>query len=381
MEREKAHIEIAELIHLSLSGSLSSEQERRLEEWIGRNPDLYRRIVESDTVARELLKTGGYDARRDLGRVKAKIASRRRAVRRRRWALAGKAAAVVIPLMVCAYFILTMNSGAEHSDQIVARGAKAVLVLDDGRSVELSGESAAEVVGGAIASVAESEIEYTGESDIAGTNTVIVPRGGSYTVRLADGTEINLNADSRITYPTNFNGTSREITLEGEAYFTVAKSDAPFIVHTRLGDVSVYGTQFNVRQYADENVIKTTLVEGSVSYRNDTVEETRLHPSEQLTYIEGEPSVSIESVDTDTYTAWRDDVLCFEDETLYEIMRTLARWYDIEFTFADRALASKRLSGRLGRYADFDSFVKIFSGYGDIAFSVEGRHVTVSEKR
>lgn len=380
MHHEKEYIEIAELIHARHAGTATPEQEQRLEEWIRHNGGLYDRIVGSADIARDVQRLAGFDPRQDISLVRSKIAVREGRRRRRVWM--GRAAAVVVPVLLCAYLIVRLGAGGTPAQDsaIAERSPKALLILDSGERIELDEQSAGKLVGGAIAAVEPTGISYTRDEAVAGLNTVIVPRGGSYTVNLADGTTVNLNSDSRITYPANFSGDLRQVRLEGEAYFTVARSDVPFVVATRLGEVKVYGTQFNVRQYADETVIKTTLVEGSVSYRNDLIPETKLTPNQQLTYVEGEPAFTVEQVNTESCTAWRNDILCFEDETLYDIMRTLARWYDIEFTFADPELSAKRLSGRLGRYAGFDSFVKIFSGYGDLEFSVEGRHVTVSGK-
>lgn len=380
MHHEKEYIEIAELIHARHAGTATPQQEQRLEEWIRHNGGLYDRIVGSADIARDVHRLAGFDPRQDISLVRRKIAAREGRRRRRVWM--GRAAAVVVPALLCAYLIVRLGAGGTPAQDsaIAERSPKALLILDSGERIELDEQSAGKLVGGAIAAVEPTGISYTRDEGVAGLNTVIVPRGGSYTVNLADGTTVNLNSDSRITYPANFSGDLRQVRLEGEAYFTVARSEVPFVVVTRLGEVKVYGTQFNVRQYADEAVIKTTLVEGSVSYRNDLIPETKLTPNQQLTYVEGDPAFTVEQVNTESCTAWRNDILCFEDETLYDIMRTLARWYDIEFTFADPELSAKRLSGRLGRYAGFESFVKIFSGYGDLEFSVEGRHVTVSGK-
>ena len=91
------------------------------------------------------------------------------------------------------------------------------------------------------------------------------PRGGEFRNTLEDSTEVWLNADSRLTYPETFDGSQRRVTLEGEAYFKVAKdATKPFVVVSGSQEVRVYGTEFNVCAYSDEKDIRTTLVEGSI---------------------------------------------------------------------------------------------------------------------
>ena len=110
-------------------------------------------------------------------------------------------------------------------------------------------------------------LRYGGETSIAGKETyneLIVPPSGEYVVELADGTKVFLNSESRLRYPTAFLGAERRVELSGEAYFVVAKEERSFIVETRLEEVKVFGTEFNVMAYEDEEFFQTTLVKGSV---------------------------------------------------------------------------------------------------------------------
>ncbi len=109
-------------------------------------------------------------------------------------------------------------------------------------------------------------------------NTLITPRGGEYTLFLSDGTEVILNSGSKLKYPVVFNHNNREVELEGEAFFRVTKSKkSPFIVKTNDVNVTVYGTVFNVSAYNNENLIQTTLIEGSVGVSlNDSQSESEV---------------------------------------------------------------------------------------------------------
>ena len=94
---------------------------------------------------------------------------------------------------------------------------------------------------------------------------VIVPRGGEFQISLEDGTRVWLNSESTLKYPEVFTGTTREVFLEGEAYFEVARNtNCPFIVHTGIQNVRVLGTSFGITNYADDQNLTTTLVNGKV---------------------------------------------------------------------------------------------------------------------
>ena len=101
------------------------------------------------------------------------------------------------------------------------------------------------------------------------TNTVTVPRGKEFSLRLSDGTQVWLNSESSLVFPVRFGDGPREVTVTGEAYFDVAHdASRRFVVHADTVSVSVYGTAFNISSYADEGAIETTLVRGSVEVRS-----------------------------------------------------------------------------------------------------------------
>ena len=101
------------------------------------------------------------------------------------------------------------------------------------------------------------------------TNTVTVPRGKEFSLRLSDGTQVWLNSESSLVFPVRFGDGPREVTVTGEAYFDVAHdASRRFVVHADTVSVSVYGTAFNLSAYADEGTIETTLVRGSVEVRS-----------------------------------------------------------------------------------------------------------------
>ena len=121
-------------------------------------------------------------------------------------------------------------------------------------------------------------------------NTVTIPRGGEYRLELSDGTKVWLNAETELRFPVSFSGNTRDVYLKGEAYFEVKKdADCPFLVHSSMGCVKVLGTSFNVRYYADEREVVTTLESGKVMYFSDDLSKTVvLSPGQQAVDKEGD---------------------------------------------------------------------------------------------
>src|SRR5690606_24636103 len=155
------------------------------------------------------------------------------------------------------------------------------------------------------------------------------PRGGTYQVTLSDGTRVWLNAESRLIYPTRFDGDARNVELEGEAFFEVSSSTKPFFVQSSDQIIEVLGTEFNISAYGDNLQTTTTLVSGSVSLQNRQSAQVRtLEPGEQA--IVREDKVGVRTVDVADYTAWKDGLFVFNDTPLSEVLGQLQRWYGVD---------------------------------------------------
>ena len=214
-------------------------------------------------------------------------------------------------------------------------------------------------------------------------NTLVVPRNGEYHIVLNDGTEVWLNADSYLKFPVYFKGKERRVVLTGEAYFKVAHHDQyPFIVETDLGNVRVYGTEFNVKRYEEEHNIRTTLVNGSVGFclREDKPENyVIIEPGHQISYQVGEKIV-VKKVNISNEIAWRNQLFCFESCTLEEIMKDIARWYDVSISFESEHLKKLYFTCTLDRYGNIEQLLRFFKEVYDIEFKIEGKQITVVEK-
>jgi len=166
---------------------------------------------------------------------------------------------------------------------------------------------------------------------------------------LSDGSQITLNADSRLRYPYQFSGTNREVYLEGEGYFVVHhRNDQPFVVHTGDLSTTVLGTKFNVSAYPDSKTIAVSLLEGKVKVSRN--EEGRIDkavvivPKEQLLYDKEHDTSSFSLFDSLEAVGWKDNIYKFEDEPLANVLFQLERAFAVKFKITDQQVLVQRIT-------------------------------------
>ncbi len=175
------------------------------------------------------------------------------------------------------------------------------------------------------------------------------PKGNISKCLLPDGTEVWVNTNSTISYNPNFsNQKIREVKLDGEAYFHVARNNKqPFNVITSLGCVKVTGTEFNVKAYSGSNLFETTLTKGTVElliYSNNQ-QPIKLMPGERAVYNSEKNKINITKVDTKIYSSWRNGEIIFKDATLNDLIKKLENIYDIKFYLDDEKIGEFRFRG------------------------------------
>ncbi|MEE1964414.1 FecR domain-containing protein [Allomuricauda taeanensis] len=162
--------------------------------------------------------------------------------------------------------------------------------------------------------------------------------GQKLNLTLADGTQIRLNSGSTITYPDRFEGDVREVVLEGEAFFDVAKNpDKPFVI--RSGEVltTVLGTSFNINTYPDSQQIAVTVASGKVKVASHE-NEIHLGPNEQGIFDKKTKTISKKMTDIATFLNWKDGIIHFEDTSVAQVTESLERWYGVTFVFENENL-------------------------------------------
>jgi len=175
-----------------------------------------------------------------------------------------------------------------------------------------------------------------------------VPLGSRSKVILFDGTEVNLNSGSSLTYSNEYNSGKRQVTLTGEGFFKV-KSDKkhPFIVKTADFEVEATGTQFNVCAYDNDSFSNTTLAEGIVALRmSDSNQTLKLIPGEKFKINHLENSYSQSDVDIESELAWKDGAFIFKSIPFPELVKRLERWYDVKLIWSGKNLESYSYTGR-----------------------------------
>jgi ferric-dicitrate binding protein FerR (iron transport regulator) len=204
-------------------------------------------------------------------------------------------------------------------------------------------------------------------------NEIVTKNASKTKILLPDGSTVWLNADSKLWYYKNFGNLQREVYLTGEAFFDVTKNPAkPFIIHTKLIDVKVLGTEFNVRSYPNDKTVETSLIRGlvQVTLHSRPQEKYFLKPNEKLVVLNIPDSVNtmknihpiVKNLDDNIVaiknltplqqndsikieTAWTKNRLCFTDESFDEVAHQLERWYDVDFVFKNDKYKNIRLNG------------------------------------
>ena len=308
----------------------------------------------------------------------------RRAGGRRWW----KYAAVILVMLGGGFWYFQMKTAVPVKPPLIVQQSipsgkrSAKLTLGNGKVVKLvpDGRFTLAEMDGTVIQKDSTGIDYrqigVGEDTLV-YNQMETLTGMEYTLTLSDGTRVYLNAESRLKYPVVFRGTERVVELSGEAYFKVSKDALrPFVVKMNGVNVRVLGTSFNVRSYADEGQVVTTLVEGCVQVRGvgNTVS---LAPGQQALEVSGTRNIKVLDVDVAPYVAWHEGKFYFVHAPLNSIMEELARWYDVEVVFENPAVREECFTIEMQRFDDFNKVLRLIERTGMVTISVDGHIVTV----
>jgi ferric-dicitrate binding protein FerR (iron transport regulator) len=286
-------------------------------------------------------------------------------------------------------------------------------VLDNAANGVVAQEGNAEVVklknGQLMYKTADGKLTHA--STTLTYNTLSTPKGGEYKIVLPDGSQVWLNAESSITYPTAFDTKERKVQVTGEAYFEVAKlvtvkdgKRVPFLVDIKnrktggnLGQVQVLGTHFNINAYDDEKLVKTTLLEGKVKIvKRQSVPQggsnrqpandysAVLKPGEQAVLasnsrftIDDSRLIVNDHVDVNAVMAWKNGVFHFENADIQTVMRQLSRWYDVEVVYKRDIEKDDPLFFEVKRNTNLSDVLKVLNLAGGAKFSIEDKKIIV----
>ncbi|UYQ95747.1 FecR domain-containing protein [Chitinophaga horti] len=336
-----------------LDGSITPEEEQQLSLWMDEHPanrQLADAFADNDWLSAQLSELERIPVPRPVAPV-------HRVHFMRRW---GWAAAAILLLGGTATYIWLKPAQKAAPDlavttiQDVLPGREgAILTLDNGEQVLLDSLPDGEVArqGGSRIRLLKGQLAYdeqSGKADAVRFNTVNTPRGRQFSLLLPDGTRVWLNSATMIKFPVAFTGAERRVEVSGEAYFEVAKNDAqPFTVQVnQSSEIKVLGTRFNIKAYLDEKIASTTLLDGKVSVTGND-EPVVLRPGQQANLGNGQLQV-VQNAHVDAVMAWKNGLFNFEDRKLEDVMRELARWYDLDIVYEGK-VPDITLGGEMSR--------------------------------
>lgn len=386
---------IIQLLFKKITGSISDEELEILEEWRKKSPEnekVYRNLTDTGYLQKQFIRKEAINYERPLADMKARLQRDLWKIHFKMIKATAAAAIVVLALGWGGYAAFTYpeRTATEESAQTQPASAKdksgnadfpagtvqALLTRNDGKQARLGNNPARneQMIDNLTGSL-------SAEKQQALINSLSTPRGGEFKVTLEDSTEVWLNAESKLIYPEHFQTSERRVKVTGEAYFKVKKDSLrPFYVETAGMQVRVYGTEFNINAYEEEENAYATLVSGRIALQplNGSGGELVLTPGHQAIFGAGEKTARVRTVNTQSVTSWTKGRFVFEEQTLEQIMRILARWYQFEYEFSSKNLVQTQFMGSAPRYADLSEVLSIIEKSGGIRFTVKDKKIIIS---
>ena len=380
---------IARLIFLHIQGMTDNAQEKELNEWRSVSPrheELFQRMLSSEHVEKSISRFVKTEEEEERGWWQLQQKARSgRSVRKIKWF--PYAAAIVLILSVGGVFYFSGDKEQTEilpiaKNEVQVPGSRAVLILPDGRKVDLENEVLRSDLAqsDSLLLISTRSLKYR-DIDSPDTteifHTLEIPRGGEYLLTLSDGTMIYLNSESTLSFPVKFQGKERKVYLTGEAYFKVAKNtEHPFVVTAGELEVLVTGTTFGVRAYKDEKDIQTTLESGQVTVRVEG-KSVKLVPNKQVLFNKSTMGLEVRDVDVDLYLAWADGRLVYDNCPLEKILTDLGRWYNIDVFYSRDELRSYQFSLNMKKHEEFTQVLELIGKTGEVQFEIKDNTVIV----
>ncbi|WP_164121834.1 FecR family protein [Sphingobacterium sp. xlx-130] len=310
------------------------------------------------------------------------------------WSRIAVAASVFVCVSIGLYFYLAVKKELSSSnvqeivaDDIAPVGNGALLTLADGTVINLNENQEGIIIG-------SDSIVYTDGTGVLAHSdaissaqqkeqilTLSTPRGGQYQITLPDGTKVWLNAATTIKYPSRFTQQERRVELDGEAYFEVAKKEKQmFVVSSHEQEIKVLGTHFNVSAYREDQLVKTTLLEGSVRVRNNyTNQSIKLSPGQQTILQKVNENFEVCKIDPLTALEWKNGFFSFNQADIRTVMRHFERWYDVDVIYKDVNLKTT-FSGKIHRSGKIEKVYALLDFYR-IDYKIVGRSIIIKGRK
>ena len=378
---------INEIIYHMITGTASDEERKHFDAWLKESSDhqeKYEKLMENSDFLKDYQCYSQIDvdkawdqfvakAKRDEGEQEPVVLEKRHTYRR-----LFRVAAMLL-LVAGAGWLLLYRENKPEPPMIPQTVSEAIA-----KSTE-SGKNAANVI---IKVKGKEQINQEVTSDallavLSGNEDAVCEiethSAKEFWVTLPDGSRVHLNYNARLIYPNRFVGDTRQVFVEGEAYFYIAKdSRHPFMVNTSSGTLKEYGTEFYINAPKESTTV--VLIEGSVSVTPKGGSEQMMKCGQQAVFNTNGSSLKIEDVDTSIYTAWNEGRMVFEDCPLENLMEVLAKWYDFSYTITDDKLRKVHLSGTFDRYGTPADILNVISDLTNAETRLQGNKVVLGRK-
>ena len=380
---------IFELIAEYSAGTISPADAELLRERLESDAEamrLFREIRETEKVLKSVQVQEKIDLQKSWQRLDSSLVGRPRKGRWLFWRVGPVVAASVALLLM---FVFPFTRQVEQPGTLVSQvgitpgGVKAILQSEDGKMIDLTSSTSSRIVtsdGLVLVNDSLKGLRFDqskSENQPMKYHTLAVPVGGEYHFTLADGTRVWVNSASEVRFPNCFSGGKREIYVKGEVYLEVARDEKhPFVVHAGENEVRVLGTRFNLTAYPDEQKVITTLVEGSVEFRNNQ-SSIRLKPGEQSVLDRETNNLEKQKVDVSIYTSWISGTYEYELMPLSDITRQLSRWYDVQFVYESTEFSNHPFTGVVKRDQSLEEVLSIIEKTTNIKFKISGRTIII----
>ena len=327
------------------------EEEQLLKEWLGHDPE-HQRYFERFRRHHIHLQAAIQSGRIQGQYIEFASCLKRRHIRR----LFIRVAAIALILLgggLSFYLIHTPSLIPTLAEVPIHPGSsKAILHLSSGTAIPVNttSQELKEKDGTLIRISNEGVLNYAESANISTANLINrleIPRGGEFKIKLADGTEVWLNAETELRYPTVFSSLERRVKLQGEGYFKVAKNEKqPFIVETNKCNVKVLGTEFNVMAYAADSIWETALLEGAVEILSPgtTMNGMKLEPN-TMASLKGNKLIKGRIKDPEHFL-WREGLICFNNVSVKDMLEKLKLYYGVDIIVNNTKILNNRYTGK-----------------------------------
>jgi ferric-dicitrate binding protein FerR (iron transport regulator) len=208
--------------------------------------------------------------------------------------------------------------------------------------------------------------------------SLYVPAGQRAEITLEDGTKVWLNANTTLTFPNQFSGETREVSINGEGYFDVVSNKLkPFIVKTNKYNVKVWGTKFNVMAYSGNRIFETALFEGSVEVLKTGVEKGMLIKPDQRIFEEKE-QLTIAPITDLNHQLWKEGIISFEDESFTELVNKLQLYFDMKIEVKNDKILSYHCTGKFRTKDGVEHILKVLQLRNKFNYTIDEKTNTIT---